>query len=84
MASVRDVLGVCFSLSSKVLVKAKVKPLNKASTSDRLSGTGQGVSGVFSTMNKPASAMSKSNRAMRVGFSSNSHHATSTDQAGIK
>jgi hypothetical protein len=84
MASVREALGVSLSLSSKALVTAKVKPLARASASARLSGTGQGVSGVLSTMNRPKSASAKRMSAIGLGFSSSSHHAMSTDQAGIR
>ncbi len=84
MASMRDSLGVWLYLRSTALVTAKLKPPMMASQSAPLCGTGQGDSGVLSTISTPAMASSRRSSEAGVGFSPSMTQATSTDQAGIR
>ncbi len=72
------------SLRSRMLVSAKLKPPVSASQSEMLSGTGQPVASVLSTISTPASASASRSSARGVGCSPSSGQASTTVQAGIR
>ena len=84
MASALATGGAARSLRNMMLTMAKLRPPSKPSASAKLSGTGQGESGVLSTTTMPPSASARRASAPRSGFSPNRGQASNTTQAGIK
>ena len=84
MASALATGGALRNLRSMMFTIAKLKPPNKPSASAKLSGTGQGESGVFSTTTMPPSAKTNRATAPVLGFSPRMGQANNTTHAGIR